>query len=45
MFDKKFFDKNIEPRCEYCSGGAGEWEVWWLGLSFHQAWGCGLLGQ
>lgn len=21
MFEKKFFDKNIEPRCEYCSGG------------------------
>ena len=21
MFDKKFFDKNIEPRCEYCSEG------------------------
>lgn len=21
MFDKKFFNKKIEPRCEYCSGG------------------------
>ena len=21
MFDKKFFDQNIEPRCEYCSKG------------------------
>ena len=21
MFDKKFFDEKIEPRCEYCSKG------------------------
>lgn len=21
MFDKRFFDRNIEPRCEYCGKG------------------------